>query len=414
MFDRLPAESERRSWFWVALWSLSIFAVVPLARLVEAWVRSHLGQAAFGWFVVGAVAVAFILAVVARRRAQGAPRGSLSWLAGVAVAFVGGIASLWSNPEEAMHFVQYGVLSLLFHRAFAHRLSDPSIYLAAVLGCVFVGVLEELIQWVTPRRYFGLRDVALDGMGGALAQLGLAKGIAPPYVAGAFAPSGLRVVIRVAAAAWALLFLCMLNTPTRVDRYATRVEGLAFLATNPSVMIEYGYRYADPEVGVFRSRLPPVALARADRTRGADVGRLVAESPGRYEQFLARHPAQRDPYAHEFRVHLFSRDHNVRWLRDHPKDRDAARRTLTVVREDRLLRRYFPEAFLAAGAALDPGVQRSFELRTDDAEVFESRVSAGLVTRVREWQLVLGFFAGFAALLVASAQLGRGSSEPGS
>jgi len=414
VFDQLPAESERRSWLWVALWSASIFAAVPMARLAEGWVREHLGQAAFGWFVLGAVGAAFALAVRARLRAARAAarvnRGSLVWLTLVAAAFAAGTASLWSNPEEAMHFVQYGVLSLLLHRALAHRLRDRSIYPAAVLGCVFVGGLEELIQWITPQRYFGLRDVALDGLGGALAQLGLAKGVAPPYVRRTFEPRGLRVVVRLALLVWALLFACMLNTPARVDRYASRVDGLGFLATNPSVMIEYGYRYFDPEVGVFRSRLTPAALARTDRERGAEVGRIVAEDQGSYEEFLARHPAQRDPYAHEFRVHLFSRDHNVRLLQARPEDLHAALRSLSIVREDRLLRRYFPEAFRAAGASLAPGVQQFFERRTDDRDAYDSRVSAGLVTQFREWQLVLGFVAGFAALFAAARWIGPGAS----
>lgn len=412
MFDRMPETSERRSWSWVVAWSLTIFAAVPLARGVQVWVRESLGEAAFAWFAIGFVGVAVVAAARARVRARppggSAEHGPLLWLLAVAAVFVAATASLWSNPEEAMHFVQYGVLSLLLHRALAHRLRDRSIYLTATLGCVFVGGLEEVLQWFTPDRYFGLRDVALDGLGGALAQIGLAKGIAPPYVSPTFEPRGLRVLVRTALLVWSLLFACVLNTPSRVDFYAARIDALSHLATNPSVMMEYGYRYSAPRIGVFRSRLAPAALERADRERGASLGRFVAENRQDYDEFLARHPAQRDPYAHEFRVHLFRRDYHARVLEENPQDPFRQWRSLAVVREDRLLRRYFPEAFRAGQLALDPALQREFESRSEDSDRYESQVSKGLVTELREWQLIFGFVAGYVALVGALRRLGAG------
>jgi len=409
VFERVPAESEARSWCWVVAWSLGLFVVVPLARSIESLVHAHLGRTAFGWVVVASAALALILVVRGRRRARlarpGESRGSAWWLLGITGVGAATIAGLWTNPEEAMHLVLYGILSLWLHRALAHRLRDSSIYLVAVLGCLFVGTLEEVFQWFVPNRYFGFRDVALDGFGAALVQIGLARGVVPPYIEPRFTRDGLRALYRVSLLVWSLLFLCVLNTPRRVDAYATRVAGLAFLSTNPSVMMEYGERYEVEGIGVFRSRLTLETLEERDRERGPAVGRAVATDDGSYAQYLERHPVQRDPYAHEFRVHLFSRDHHVRALRESPEGGGRSRRMLVAVREDRILRRYFPEAYRAAGAALDPSFRREIEGHVAETASYDSNVSGGLVTRVKEWQLVLAFLAGFVAIFVGGRRL---------
>lgn len=409
MFEHRPSEPEWRSWTWVILWSLSIFASIPLARSVEAWVREHLGQHAFGWFVVGVVVASAALAVIAVVRAGArAPvqrrRGSLAWLIGIALVFVVSTATLWSNPEEAMHFVQYGGLGALLHRAFAHRLADRSIYLIAGLGGALIGCLDEAIQWITPMRYFGMRDIGLNGYASVLVQLAIAKGIDPAWIEPSFSTRGLQVVVRAAALLWTLLLVFTLNTPARVDAYASSVVWLQPLADNPSTMVEYGHRYRDPEIGVFPSRLSPEALRLSDEEQGPEVGGLVAGWSGSYDDFLASHPPHREPYAHEFRVHLFRRDANIgRYGRS--GDEAARRRyALIAVREDLILRRYFSQALEACGCALGPERQELERVAPRSAD-YESPVSGGLVTWAHEWQLLLGFAAGFAALLALERRL---------
>ena len=189
MFEHRPSEPEWRSWTWVFLCSLSIFASIPLARSVEAWLREHVGQKVFGWFVIGVVltsTVVVIISVVRARLPLQRRRGALAWLIGIALVFIGSTAALWSNPEEAMHFVQYGALGILLHRAFAHRLSDRSIHFVATISGALVGCLDEAIQWITPMRYFGMRDVGLNGYASVLVQLAIAKGIDPAWIEPSF------------------------------------------------------------------------------------------------------------------------------------------------------------------------------------------------------------------------------------
>ena len=66
-----------------------------------------------------------------RTRAAAAPQHGC-WASRRFMPFSPGACA--SNPEEAVHFIQYGALGVLLFRAFSHRMRDPMIYLAAALA----------------------------------------------------------------------------------------------------------------------------------------------------------------------------------------------------------------------------------------------------------------------------------------
>ncbi len=74
------------------------------------------------------------------------------------------------SPEEAVHYLQYGMLSLLLYRAFTHRVRDYSIYAAVIIAGTMVGMVDETVQWLTPGRHFGVRDIWLNFTAVALVQ----------------------------------------------------------------------------------------------------------------------------------------------------------------------------------------------------------------------------------------------------
>ena len=110
------------SWLLVVFWVLAIFATVPIARTLQALVSDRLGRSAFGYLTLAAVALAtLVMARYLARSRQGV--ASYVWLALVAVIFVVSTIRLWRVPEEAAHFVQYGLLGVLAYRALAWLLS---------------------------------------------------------------------------------------------------------------------------------------------------------------------------------------------------------------------------------------------------------------------------------------------------
>ena len=98
------------------------------------------------------------------------------------------------------------------------------------------------------------------------------------------------------------------NTPDRTEWIAAHVPGMGFLQHGTNTMSEFGFRYEDPDIGIFQSRLTPDQLRREDATRGAEVAVVLNRYGDNYKGFLRDYRPGVDPLAHETRVHLFRRD----------------------------------------------------------------------------------------------------------
>jgi hypothetical protein len=215
-FSQKPREPENLSWLWVGLWVLFIYGSIPLARSVQVATYGLGAKMLFLWITFSCAVACCRLAgprELARRVGLVAyPNGHSGLILGVLASLTW---ALRASPEEAFHFVQYGVLSFLLFRALSQRISDPSIYLAAVtIGFVF-GILDELIQWVVPRRYFDLRDIGINLLSVMLIQLGIAAGIRPAFIRGKMSSSGLTLALWGAIVTLALFALSFtIKTPT--------------------------------------------------------------------------------------------------------------------------------------------------------------------------------------------------------
>lgn len=405
------AARERRDWLAVVAWSALVLATVPLARRIEGVVESLWGEQAFLVVVLAAIGAGLALAARALRRVGRLSPVRIGWLVAVGSVYVAGTWSLRHNPVEALHFLQYGVLGALAFRALAHRMRDSGVYLAAAGVGSTMGIVDEGIQWLLPRRYWDLRDIAFNFFGASLVQVAIAAGVRPAGIAGWPSAASVRRVCRIAGVVLLLLGASVFNTPPRIAWYAARVPGLGFLLDKSDVMLELGHLYDVPEIGRFRSRFAPAELARVDAERGPEAGPVLGRSDDAdYERFLREHNPIRDPFLHEARVHLFRRDRYLETAERHRADGDLpwARRDWTVAwRENRILEDYFGHTLHHSGRALPEAERRRLaeEQRADRA--YESRVSEGLITAVSERQLVAGWLAALAALFAIHRAAGR-------
>ena len=396
MFDEPPRGRSWVSWLIVGLWSLAIFAAIPIARTIQRFVSEQWGRVTFAYLTVALVVLALGLTIRHLLRKRRTP-ASYVWLTAVAIAFCGYTYQLRHLPEEALHFVQYGVLGVLAYRALSHRVRDWTIYLtAATIGCC-VGIVDEFLQWVIPGRFWGLQDIWIDFLGAALALLGVAKGLRPAIISGPATTTGVRWLCRSGLALLLLLGPTLLNTPQRIAWYAERLPGLEFLAHNESAMLEYGYRFVDPEAGAFTSRLSREELRRADRERGAEVAEILDRyrDHSRYREFLQTYTPVTAPFVHEARVHLFRRDRHLEWADGAEGYLYEPRFHLAVAfRENRILEKYFPTTLRHSDYVLGPRMiallaQNALSDREIPSREVESRVGYRLVTRVREVHLLL-------------------------
>lgn len=406
MLDSAPAESELRSWIWVGLAVLVIFATIPLARELRDAVDATVGREVFLYLgLVLAAAVALVAFSSLRRRAL--PPDAYYALGLVLLALVAMIYRLRDIPEEALHVAEYALLGLLVYRALTHRIRDYSIYPVACLLVAMIGVVDEYIQWVVPSRYYDLRDILVNAAAGALSQIGVATGLRPRLVASLPAPRSWGRLCFVGAAALLLSSIAFVNTPARVAHYAASFEPLLFLLDGESNMAEYGFLYEDPEAGLFRSRFDPAELRRLDRSRGAEVAQILdryIRGEG-YRSFLRAHSVLRDAYAHEAGVHLFRREfHLDRARENNPK---SAEHYSIAYRENQILQRYFPTAINRSRHRWNSAIEDEVRRNASPLLAPESAVSQSLITRLGEAQVMLIFAVATGGLILAGLYLGR-------
>ena len=171
------------AWLWVGLCTLSILMIVPLARAIQGFVTAHGGRALFGYAVIAATAVAFCaLIYVLFFHLKIRSVSQYVWLALIAAFYIYYTLRLWKAPEEAVHFLEYGLLGYFLFRALSLTIQDKSVYFAAFFAGSLVGICDEIFQWAVPGRYWDLRDVALNALASGLFQLALWKGVKPGVI----------------------------------------------------------------------------------------------------------------------------------------------------------------------------------------------------------------------------------------
>lgn len=383
MFDHPPREKPWASWLFVAAWSLVIFVTIPVARQIQSFVDRHWGREAFTDMVLAAIVLGIGGAALVLCRRRLAHWSQYACLLAAGALFTWRTYALRGNPEESLHFIEYGVLGVLLFRALSHHMRDPAIYLAAALAGSLVGTADETIQWLTPNRIFDYRDIWLNAYAGLLVQAAVGGGLRPPFVTRPVRRSSVRAACVLAAAQLLALGLCFSNTPAVVEVYARRFPSLGYLREKPDVMSEYGYRHADPEIGVFFSRLTLEGLAEEDARRGAEAARILESYRGAraYDRFLAAYTPLVDPFLHEARVHLFRRDHYLSVAWKHRRDEKDFRYHNTVAfRENQILEKYFGETLRRSSFRLKPADAAALERNMDPSLRYVSPVSAQLVT----------------------------------
>jgi VanZ family protein len=147
--------------------SAAIVLVSPFMGQLQSFLRRSLTTQnyvlLFGVGVLAAVGFAMAIALL-RIREQRAQRFGL-----LAAALVFGGAYMWAtgtpypevNAVERVHFVEYGLIALLFYRAWRPA-GDVSIVILPVLAGFMVGTFDEWLQWFIPVRVGEAHDVFLN------------------------------------------------------------------------------------------------------------------------------------------------------------------------------------------------------------------------------------------------------------
>ena len=332
------------------------------------------------------------------------------WLVGIGGLYIYLVFDLKAgSPEEAVHYILYGILGILLFRALSHRVHDFSIYILAILVGSMVGILDEAIQWAVPERYFDTRDIWLNVTGVTLAQVAIAFGIRPPLISGYPDALGVRRLSLAGAVLAAILGLSHLNTPNAVAAYSERFPVLAFLKDQDDAMFEYGHLYVDPMFGSFKSRLTPAEFRKANETRAQSGAKIIDRYPKweGFRDFIKKYPAFKDPFLHEARVHIRSRDVNLNLARKAETGLEADRLFTFAYREHQILERYFGDLYTASHYPWTPEEERRIKAQIIDGLTRQSKVSQHLITTYSLREAVSFFLVLVLGLLTAAYIAGR-------
>jgi len=400
--------------FATALWIGLIYATIPIVRRAREAFVAHWPAEFIAYAVIAVVVGAMVAAtVVMQRRRTRIGHADLVWLIAVAAVVVVWTRRLMGQPEEAVHFLEYGVLGVLLYRSLEIRVPDWTIYVTAALWGLLVGTVDEIIQWLVPDRFWDFRDIVLNGGAVALVQIAIWRLV--PRPATATSRSSLRVLSRVAAVLVLLLTFCMAATPQRLTRLSNQIPLPARLATGGDALCEYGYRHTVDDRTVFRSRLSLEDLARSDRELASRVAGELKASRGAGGLSRAGIAPVDDPFGYEIRVHLFARNRNLnKALGLEPESPDLQTHMTTAWRQNVILENFFGGTLEQSSYRWGPRRRREVETAQDPNEYFASRVGAHLITGVSEGQLRTLMSILFVFFVACDLLLATPRSRPGS
>ncbi len=157
-----------RAWIWTVLYTAVLLASAAYVRPITTAIRRGLGPA-FGLITaLGYVGLGLGLLGAIFGRPAGRPRLVAGITLGLVLAVLAGCLAVIPSPEERIHFVEYGLLGGLALRAFEHHLPGAWAWAAAALYALGIGIMDELYQGILPDRFYDIRDIAMDGVGGIL------------------------------------------------------------------------------------------------------------------------------------------------------------------------------------------------------------------------------------------------------
>lgn len=154
-------QKKRGLWAFIISYILLIYLTLPLMPPILNYLYSIFGRDGLSlWTNILFLLSAFYITIHFSIKEKN--RWKIIYLFGI---FVVGItmARLIETPQERIHFLEYGLLGWLVYKA-GKDWNQP--LLLSLLFCTTVGTVDEIIQSILPNRYWDIRDIGFNAIGG--------------------------------------------------------------------------------------------------------------------------------------------------------------------------------------------------------------------------------------------------------
>jgi VanZ family protein len=338
-------------WLHVVLFSLVVFLTLPAGPYIRDFIYRNLGKWSVIYIVAAILAAGLIITLYYTfRKWDRFSFTRLLWFLVIGYLYWLALRRTFKIPIESVHFVEYGILSLLVYRALRTSYRERYVFLAAFFFTYCIGVMDESIQWLLPNRVGALKDILLNAVSAGLVQLLLWKGIRPKNLKKGF--------------------------PARSFRFAAFTAVACFLLTASyiSLVSDFGYRIKDPEVGKFFSRITGEELLNRDSLRWEHYSAaLDSSSTVPYMEFLDQ---TKDPFLYEMRVRVFRRDRHFEDESYH-----------VSCSEEKILRKYFGRSLTNSSFSWPEDRAEICAALEKDYSKYRSPVSQELIVRYGEREM---------------------------
>jgi len=159
------SESKKIQWL-TALYIFFIFSFTTIARNISSFLRDHyaLSNTVTLSFIAAFLFIGIYLYFHFNRPDFVALFSLLTLL-----VILGYLLIKIPTPEEKFHFIEFGFLATMLRSSCSKNLHIKTQYLLAIAVTAVIGSCDEVLQFFLPRRFFDVRDIALNAIAGILA-----------------------------------------------------------------------------------------------------------------------------------------------------------------------------------------------------------------------------------------------------
>lgn len=231
----------------ILYWSLSllcsfiIFLVVPFTRTLEQFISNTIGGIFFTWIALIGIIFGFVvLGWLAHKTRQQWEKKQYYWIFIVFLLYLSITIYLsLRSPEEAIHLIEYSLLTFLLFKALTLQNQDKMV-IGSTINLVFlVGTLDEFLQWITPERFWDFRDVAINFASGCLCLAALAPFYFKDLNQKATHQS-IKLLVWTTSINLVLIGLVFSNTPSMIQGYTAIFEQLEWLQREEQMVSDFG------------------------------------------------------------------------------------------------------------------------------------------------------------------------------